>query len=235
MQWIASFSALSFILVLGACASTPDNPDPYEAINRPIYGFNRTVDKAVLKPLAKGYDWLVPTPVDTRIDSFFSNLDDLTVMSNALLQAKFRQAWSDFGRFGINSTLGVLGLFDVASHWGLEKHDEDFGQTLAVWGWESSAYLMVPFLGPSTTRDLGGRVVDGATTGWTQWLESDRAKIGVLALDTINQRASLFDVEKMLEESLDEYQYLRDAYLQRREYLIYDGSPPELEDPDAAD
>lgn len=231
MSWKALLP-ISLLTWLTACASTPDNPDPYESFNRPVYSFNRTVDKALLKPVAQGYDWLMPKVVDNRIDNFFSNLEDISVMANSLLQGKFEQAWSDFGRFGINSTLGVLGLFDVATHWGLEKHDEDFGQTFAVWGWQQSAYLMLPFLGPSTTRDLSGKGVNSFTTSWTRAIDDDEVKWGLFGLEVIDERAALLDAEKILQESLDEYQYLRDAYLQRREYLIYDGAPPELPDPD---
>src|SRR3954451_11493938 len=149
-----------FIALLSGCATGTNPRDPFETVNRGIYQFNEGVDKAILKPIAQGYRFVVPQFIRGSISNFFSNINDVVVMLNNVLQGKFTTAYSDFGRIAMNSTLGIVGLFDIASEAGIEKHDEDFGQTLGYWGVQDGPFLMLPFYGPSTVRDTVGRAVD---------------------------------------------------------------------------
>lgn len=215
---------------LSSCA-TVDNPDPLEPMNRRIFAFNNAVDKAILKPLAATYKELAPEPVDQGITNFFSNLNDLSVIANGLLQLKFKQAASDSGRFVINSTLGLLGILDLATHFGYPKHYEDFGQTLGYWGVGSGAYVMLPFLGPSSLRDAAARGVDSFFDPRGYIPGDDDIVMGwylaTTLINVIDLRADIMDVEDVLDAAaLDSYVYMRNAYLQRREYLVNDGAPP---------
>jgi phospholipid-binding lipoprotein MlaA len=204
-----------------------DPQDPWEGFNRGVFEFNQTVDKAVLKPVAEFYQKATPDPVDRSITSFFSNLNDVIVVLNDLLQFKVEQAVSDLGRFVANSTFGVLGLFDVATHFGLEKHDEDFGQTLGYWGMDQGPFLMLPLLGPSTVRDTAGRAGDFAVSPLNVF--DDTTRWAMRGVNTVDTRADLLSVSRIAETAaLDEYVFIRDAYLQRRRYLVYDGNPPPL-------
>ncbi|MAZ65889.1 MAG: ABC transporter [Kangiellaceae bacterium] len=215
---------LSASLVAG-CAANPESPsDPWEPVNRKIYSFNRAVDKAILKPVTLQYDKWIPRPIDARVDSFISNLDDVVVVANDVLQLKMTQGARDTGRLAINSTIGLLGLFDVASSMGLHKNDEDFGQTLGYWGVPTGPYVMLPFLGPSTVRDAVGDTVDGYIALDDIIFEHDIDRVGFRGVELINKRQSFLDQEKLLEESFDEYVFLRDVYLQRREFLVRDGA-----------
>ena len=149
---------LATVLIVSGCTTVPvedaDPADPYESFNRASYGFNSAIDKAVLKPIAKGYDAIIPNPAKVGISNFFSNIGEIPTIVNDMLQGKFLDSLSDSGRFIINSTLGLAGFIDVATDLGLEENDEDFGQTLGVWGFESGAYLVLPFLGPTTVREM---------------------------------------------------------------------------------
>lgn len=232
---ITSFLKIGFlasIIFLTGCATTQYNSevnDPLEGYNRVMYSFNDTVDEAVIKPIAQGYDYIMPDPASKSVSNFFSNLNDITVIANDLLQFKFGQAFYDTGRFVVNSTAGVIGLFDVASSTGLEKHDEDFGQTLGVWGLDTGPYIVWPFIGPSSLRDTVGLVGDYYTDPIT-YVKGPAARNPFLITRIIDKRANLLSAEKVLEEAaLDEYVYIRDAYLQRRQNLVYDGNPPEEE------
>jgi phospholipid-binding lipoprotein MlaA len=196
------------------------NPDPWEGFNRKVYVFNDAVDRAVLKPVAKGYQWLTPDMVETGINNAFANLWELNTIVNDVLQFKLGQAVSDTSRFLVNSTVGLLGLFDVATSMGLEKHEEDFGQTLGYWGVSSGPYVMVPLLGPFTVRDGFGRVVDGQAD-YVANLDYVPTRNELLALRIVDTRASLLEAEKLI--TGDRYTFIRDAYLQRREYLVKDG------------
>jgi phospholipid-binding lipoprotein MlaA len=222
--------AAGFALACSSLAQAGDNPrDPYEGFNRAMYSVNEVVDTAV-KPVAQAYDAGVPLPVKASVGNFFGNVGDLWVGVNNGLQGKAGNAGNDFGRLLINSTVGILGLFDVASELGLEKHDEDFGQTLAVWGVGDGGYLFWPVIGPRTLRDTAGWGVD--TTVDPVWrVYPISVRNSAVALRFVDVRASLLPSDKVVDEAaLDKYSYVRDAYLQRRRSQIYDGRPPRLDD-----
>ncbi len=202
--------------------------DPIEGFNRAMYAFNDKFDRYLLKPVAKGYHAVVPTPVRKSVSNFFSNLHDPGIMLNNLLQAKPKQAASDLGRFVVNSTVGILGLFDVATKWGMEKHNEDFGQTLAKWGVGDGPYLVLPFLGPSSLRDGGGLVVDWQTYPPSA-MEDRSTGDKLIVVEVIDRRAQLLDAGDILDQAAgqDPYIFVREAYRQRRRSLIYDGNPPQ--------
>jgi phospholipid-binding lipoprotein MlaA len=212
--------------VVGGCALGTDPRDPFEPINRGIYSFNEGVDKAILKPAAQAYRAVLPQFVRSSVSNFFSNINDVVVALNNLLQGKFTTAYSDLGRIAINSTIGLLGLFDVASEAGIEKHDEDFGQTLGRWGVGDGPFVMIPIFGPSTGRDLVGRVVDYKTDPVT-YVDPSRNRNQLWGTRAVNRRAELLDASTVLHTAaLDPYEFVRDAYLQRRRNLIHDGAPP---------
>lgn len=214
--------------VLGGCATTGsgDPRDPMEPVNRAIYTFNDGVDTMLVKPAAEIYQGVVPGLVRTGVSNVFSNLNDVIVALNNLLQGKFSSALSDFGRVLLNTTAGLLGIFDVATPAGLEKHDEDFGQTLGWWGIGDGPYIVLPLLGSSNLRDTVGRVGDYKTDPVT-YIDPSHDRNIVQALRIINRRAELLSASRILAvAALDEYEFVRDAYLQRRRNLIYDGNPP---------
>jgi phospholipid-binding lipoprotein MlaA len=212
--------------VLGGCASTNDPRDPLEPLNRGVYKFNDAVDTVLLKPVAEVYQGVVPPIARTGIRNVFNNLNDVIVALNNLLQGKFTEAASDVGRIAINTTAGLLGLFDVASPAGLEKHDEDFGQTLGYWGIGDGPYLVLPILGPRNLRDTGGLVVDSLTDPVT-YIDPSRDRNQAMGLRLVSRRAELLSASQLLSvAALDEYEFVRDAYIQRRRNLIYDGNPP---------
>ena len=206
--------------------------DPLEGFNRAMFAVNEGLDTVLVKPVAQAYDFVVPLPAKAGVGSFFGNIADVRNVLNNALQGKLADAGNDLGRLLINSTVGIFGLFDVASELGLEKHDEDFGQTLAVWGWDDSSFLFWPIIGPRTVRDTGGWVVDAYTDPtWYTLNKSVAARNSLLALRFVDVRASLLPSDKVVEEAaLDKYAYVRDAYLQRRRNQIFDGRPPRLED-----
>lgn len=212
-------------LVLGGCASSHNPKDPLEPLNRGIYKFNDTVDKAIVKPVAKAYKAVIPEPAKNMVRNFFSNLDDVVVMVNNLLQLKFAQAASDGSRVVFNSTFGIFGLFNVTGR--LEKHNEDFGQTLGYWGVGSGPYIVLPFFGPSTVRDSAGLYADGQLSVMRD-IDHIPTRNQAYLTEKISQRAGLLDQENVLNEAaaIDRYAFIRDAYLQRRLSLVYDGDPP---------
>ncbi|WP_024612000.1 VacJ family lipoprotein [Pseudoalteromonas sp. TB64] len=222
------------LLVLAGCAQVPqskvDERDPLQSINRPLYDFNMDVlDAYILRPAAVGYITVTPAPVRRSVVHFTDNITAPVDMINAGLQGKAGNASVSFARFLVNSTVGIFGLFDVASSLGLEVVDEDFGQTLGVWGVGDGAYLMLPAMGPSTARNLTGDVVDGfvlpdiaLTTPQT---------ILVFVLKAVEARASLIPQEGLLNDSLDPYLFVKDIYFQRQIYELYDGNPPIKEEP----
>ncbi len=224
-------------LIISACGIA-NKKDPFEKFNRAMYDLSNDLDMMVVRPAAEIYKAALPGPIDKGISNFFSNLGELTVIANDILQFKFKQAAEDTGRFAVNSTIGILGIFDVASHWGLEKHYEDFGQTLGVWGVAAGPYLYIPGTGPSTIRDATGRGVDFVTDMRTYITDNRAANVSratelfdvvdmSYAAELLDIRADLIDMEAILgEAAIDKYSYIREAYLKRREYLVYDGNPP---------
>jgi phospholipid-binding lipoprotein MlaA len=224
--------ALACITLLGGCASLSNPRDPLEPVNRGIYTFNEAVDTTVLKPAAELYRGILPQFVRTGVHNVFSNINDVIVALNNLLQAKFLNAVSDTGRIVVNTTVGLLGVFDVATHLGLEKHNEDFGQTLGYWGIGDGPYLVLPILGPSSLRDSVGVFVDFKTDPLT-YVDPTRDRNILWGVRAVNRRSELLEASKILETAaLDPYQFVRDAYLQRRRSLVYDGSPPKEQDED---
>jgi phospholipid-binding lipoprotein MlaA len=224
----AALPASLLVAVLAGCA-TPKNPrDPLEPLNRAVYAFNHDLDRVALKPAALAYREVVPTPVRGGITSFFGNFRDVTTAINNLLQLKVAQAASDAGRVAINSTVGILGVFDVASRLGLQKHEEDFGQTLGRWGVADGPYLVLPLLGPSNARDAVGWVGDYFTDPEFYLIEDEPWTWIVFGTRVVNVRANLLEAERLLEQAaVDRYSFLREAYSQRRRNQIYDGNPPE--------
>lgn len=220
------------VSLLSGCATTANNPrDPHESFNRAMFDVNEAVDTVVAKPLAKGYDNVAPLPVKAGVGNFFGNVGDLWVGVNNGLQGKVGDGASNIGRLLINSTVGILGLFDVASEMGIRKHDEDFGQTLAVWGVGDGGYLFLPILGPRTVRDTFGWGVDAYADPVTWGQRNPAVRNSAEAVRFIDIRASLLPADKVVDEAaLDKYAYIRDAYLQRRRSQIYDGRPPKQDD-----
>jgi phospholipid-binding lipoprotein MlaA len=218
--------ALACLFVLGGCATTADNPDPWEGLNRKTFAFNDAVDRAVLKPVAQGYVKVVPGVARTGISNFFSNLEDVGNSLNNILQGKMVDGINDAGRVVLNTTMGIGGLIDVASMNGMEKHNEDFGQTLGWWGVESGPYFVIPLLGPSTARDAPAKFVDPQWY-WPRLLDNDPLYWSLWGLDKVRTRASLLQAEGVLDQAaLDRYTFIRDAWLQRRRSQVYDGNPP---------
>ena len=213
------------LLLLHSCATVEPgqepNPDPWEAWNRPVTSFNLALDKAILRPLAVGYRWITPQFGEDAIGRIFSNVGEISNLFNNLLQGEPLEAGNSTGRFLVNSTLGLGGIFDVANTLGLKKQDpEDFGQTLGVWGVESGPYLVLPFLGPSTLRDGPSRVVDWFLDP-VNYIDENSIMFPINGVELIDLRSSLIENEGLI--SGDVYLFIRDAYLQRREFLIDDG------------
>ena len=219
---------------LAGCATSGGNPaDPLEPFNRAVFAFNDTVDTAVIKPVAKGYRRVVPGILRTGISNFFSNLEDVWTSVNDVLQGKFQQGVDDFGRVLFNSTFGIAGIFDFASELGFEKHNEDFGQTLGSWGVGSGAYLVLPILGPSTIRDGFGLLLD-TRADLVFYIDGVPVHNSLYGVRAIGNRANLLDASSVIEQAaLDKYAFVREAWLQRRRNLVYDGDPPrQPEEPD---
>ncbi len=218
------FIALFHLVACASTSTSPDgqvNRDPLEGINRVVFKFNDGLDRILVKPLAKTYRYITPGFMEKGVSNFFSNLGEVTSLINSGLQGKGKKTAVHSGRFLINSTLGLLGLLDVAKHMGLEKQDaEDFGQTLATWGVTSGPYVVLPFLGPSTLRDGTALPVDMHTDPINH-VEHDKTRYSLQAGKIIELRARLLDSEDLI--SGDRYTFIRDAYLQRRKYLIEDG------------
>ncbi|WP_242467369.1 MlaA family lipoprotein [Thiocapsa imhoffii] len=227
-------------LLLMGCGSSPSRisepRDPLEPFNRAVFRFNSDFDKAFLQPIAKGYRAITPAPVERGVTNFFANISDVTSVVNNILQFKMSRAGSDVGRLFINSTVGVFGFVDVATNVGLPSYKEDFGQTLGYWGLDSGAFIMLPFLGPSSVRDAFGDVGDLFTDplfhlGPLYGFDEEHVYWGLIALRAVDRRANYLTTTQILEDAaLDPYILLRDAYLQRRHYRVHDGNPPDLGD-----
>jgi phospholipid-binding lipoprotein MlaA len=232
-------------ITLAGCASTATTPDdhndPWTGWNHGTQTFNDHLDKAVIKPLAQGYDWITPEFVNKGITNFFSNINDVGVTINDLLQFKVTQTGMDASRFLINTTAGVAGFIDVADMINLPKHKEDFGQTLGYWGVPSGNYLVLPFFGPSSPRDAVGLVGDALFNPLTYvsvfgGAAANAAAAGARVVDITDQRDHLMTTEKIIDEgSVDRYDFIRNSYEQNREYYIHDGEPFENSDPDLND
>jgi len=235
-RWRQRFALLTScaaaLAMTAGCATGPDaNPkDPLEPLNRGVMRVNDEVDKYVLKPVAQAYDFALPSPVQIAVSNFFSNISDVYSAANNLMQGKPTRAVEDSMRVIFNSTLGIGGLIDIATPAGLPKYKEDFGQTLGVWGVPPGPYLVLPVFGPSSVRDTAGmlvdRVMDPSAYVYPVWVRNSFTGVRL-----VSTRAQLLGVSNLLEQAaLDRYSFLRDAYLQRREYQIYDGNPPRHEE-----
>lgn len=215
-------------IALVACSSAPpkNEQDPWEDTNRDIQSFNDTVDDYVMKPVAEGYRWVMPEVADTGVTNFFSNLDDIGVFVNDILQAKWTQGGQDLGRFLVNTVAGVGGFVDVASELELPKHKEDFDQTLGYWGVPPGPYLVLPFFGPGSPRHVFGRIGDSATNP-VNYVAPGFGSVLSGALNATDQRADLLSVGKIADQAAtDRYEFIRNAYLQERNYQINDGNVP---------
>jgi phospholipid-binding lipoprotein MlaA len=225
LQSLTSALLIASVFSTG-CAGARNPNDPLEPMNRGIYRFNDTVDRAVIKPVAKGYNSVMPSAGKSMVSNFFSNLDDIMVTVNDLLQFKLVQGYSDAMRFLVNSTVGVFGLIDVASTGGLKKHDEDFGQTLGKWGVGSGPYIVIPIIGPSSVRDGIGFYAD-LYLDPMYYIDDMSTRNLAYATQKFTRRAELLDKEQVMDEALiDRYQFIRDIYLLQRKNLVYDGNPP---------
>lgn len=219
------------VLLVSGCASRPHNPDdPLEGYNRAMFSFNEGVDKALLRPAAQAYEAVTPELVRTGVGNVFSNIGDVWVGVNNLLQGKVGDGMSDLMRFGINTVFGIFGIFDVATEAGLPKHDEDLGQTLAVWGVGNGPYVVLPLLGPRTARDAVATPVD-MQGGALIPIDHVRTRNSLIALRVVHGRSMLLGADRTLDEQIDKYAFVRDAYLQQRRFKVHDGNPPlEYED-----
>jgi len=225
-------------LLLSACATTeqktaPSPRDPYERMNRSVYRFNDNMDRAFLKPAAKGYRAVVPSVARKGIGNALSNLSYTTTLANDVLQLKLKRAVEDIVRLLFNTTVGLGGLWDPATKMGIPRNDEDFGQTLGHWGVPPGPYLMLPFFGPATVRDTPGLAVDLLVTDGSHYIEEDKIRYSVLAIDVLDHRVALLPLDETLAGTYDPYAFIRNAYLQRRDFLVKDGDVEEepLEDP----
>lgn len=223
-------------LCLSGCASLPSGkPDPrdrFERFNRAVYKFNTVLDHAILRPVARGYTKITPAPVRNSVNNFMINLTYPTTIINEFLQGKGNDGVSDSARLVVNTLFGIGGLFDPASKMGLDKHDQDFGQTLGHWGVHSGPYLMLPLLGPSSVRDTIGLLPDEYTT-FRAYIRDPYVRWGLYVVDKVNTRSQLLDTDKVIDSAYDPYAFVRNAWLQRREYLIHPDAAPtdDLTDP----
>lgn len=241
LRRVAATTSVALVAVLSGCATTQNAAsdvaetmrsrfakyDPLEPVNRVIYKFNDAVDKAVVKPIAQGYMAVVPTQVRYCVTNVFGNIGDAPTSLNNLLQGKIKEAGSDMCRVAINSTIGIFGCFDVASKWGFEKHNEDFGQTLGRYGVPAGPYIVIPLLGPSTLRDAAALFAVDARIDPVRYINDIPVRNELYGLRLVDRRVQLLDTTNLLETAaLDPYIFIRDAYLARRRSLVFDGNPP---------
>lgn len=222
MRLIAISATLISTLMLPACIHKGTNPaDPYEPINREIHKFNMAFDATFLKPPAKLYKAVLPAPIRSGINNAYNNVAMIPTVANDLLQAEWRYAIKDTWRFGINSTFGIAGIFDVADpHFGLPPHYNDMGLTFAKWGDKKSPYIVIPLLGPSTIRDGMGMIFDYTVLSPYVYINNDAVIWGLAALRYVDLRSQMFETERLMDQALDKYAFLRDAYLQHRNFRI---------------
>lgn len=239
---VRALAATVCVVVMSGCATTGGNPDdPLEGYNRAMFSFNEQVDKAVLRPVAQAYKTVTPTPVRTGVGNVFGNIGDVWIGANNFLQGKVEAGISDWMRFLVNSSFGLLGMLDVASEMGFRKNDEDFGQTLAVWGVGEGPFVVLPLFGPKTLRDAAMMPVDSLGDG-VMAINHVPTRNSLLGLRLVDGRARLLGIDKTLDEgTLDKYGFARDFYLQQRRYKVFDGAPPleyenfdDFDDADAA-
>src|SRR3990170_774017 len=223
LKWVL-FGCFIIINITGCATSKfpSSNPqdDPYEHFNRKVFAFNMAVDRAFFRPVARVYDAVLPWPVKTGVRNFFGNIGDVTSVANEILQLHFAQVVADLARIVINTTIGIGGLFDVAASLGLEKDKEDFGLTLASWGSKNTPYLVLPFLGPYTLREAVGMPIDYFLLSVWPYLKANALFYGVRTTYYVQYRASLLAGDKIVDQAFDPYIFVRDAYLQRRAYLV---------------
>ena len=208
-------------MVLGTSAVASSEQDPLEAINRPIFAFNDTLDRFALRPLAQGYDYVMPAPAQRGVSNFFANLYDVTTTLNALLQFRFAGAAQSGGRFLVNTTLGIGGIFDVATPMGIRPYRSDFGQTLAIWGVPEGPYLMLPVFGPRTVRSGAGTLMDTFALSIPPHVDDRSVRNTLWGVELIHGRARLLESDQLI--SGDRYIFVRDAYLQQRKVFVNDG------------
>ncbi|MBK5513001.1 MULTISPECIES: VacJ family lipoprotein [unclassified Pseudomonas] len=223
MRWsnqLAQLCVCASVLLVPFAAQAASEDDPWESVNRPIYQFNDFVDTYALKPIAQGYDYVTPQFLEDGIHNMFRNVGDVTNLFNNVLQAKPHAAGVDTARILLNTTFGLAGFFDVGTKMGLNRSDEDFGQTLGHWGVGSGPYVMLPLLGPSTLRDAPSKIVDGYT-GPYPYINDIPVRNSVFGLNIVDTRASLLSAEKLING--DKYIFIRNAYLQNREFKVKDG------------
>jgi phospholipid-binding lipoprotein MlaA len=212
---------IAIIITAGCAPKKPaDHQDPFEAYNRAMFDFNRTIDKLTIKPVAEVYDAILPNPVKTGVSNFFDNLDETSTVANDLLQLKIGWAIADTWRFIFNSTLGIGGLFDVATHFRLKRREQDLGLTFARWGMKNSSYFVIPILGPSTIRDGIGLLIDYRYLMVYSYVHPWEAELGLSGTNFIRLRVDLLPTDELIERAFDPYILVRNAYLQRRKYLI---------------
>ena len=223
MRWsnrLARLCVCASVMLVPFIAQAASEDDPWESINRPIFRFNDMLDTYALKPLAQGYQAITPQFLEDGIHNMFRNIGDVGNLANDVLQVKPQAAGVDTARLMFNTTFGVLGFFDVGTRMGLQRNDEDFGQTLGYWGVGSGPYVMLPFLGPSTLRDAPSRYVDSYAEPY-RYMNDIPARNMAIGMDVIDTRASLLSTEKLI--SGDKYVFIRNAYLQNREFKVKDG------------
>ncbi|OIO71027.1 MAG: hypothetical protein AUJ56_05060 [Zetaproteobacteria bacterium CG1_02_49_23] len=221
---------LLLLSVVSGCATVQNDYDPIQKVNRVTDSFNNNLDKMTLKPLAKGYRVVTNQPIRDGVSNFFDNATYMNTVLNSFLQGKVTQGFSDFGRFVVNTTVGIGGIADVATSMGMEKHQEDLGQTLAVWGFTQGAYIEYPLLGPNSVRNTPDFVTSTGTDAlfWASFALAPVVTIPLTVLKFVDKRSRLEEAANMRDElALDSYIFTREAWRQHRQYLIYDGHPPE--------
>jgi phospholipid-binding lipoprotein MlaA len=219
-------AALAAVFLLGGCATAPSKVDPLEPMNRVMYDIHDVADTVIMKPIAQAYEAVVPAIIRKGITNAFNNIDDFISAINDLLQGKLEKAGNDMGRVLLNTTWGILGINDLASDLGIERGNEDFGQTFAVWGFPQGPYLFIPIIGPSTVRDGTGLLVR-IWIGPVGYIPNVPVRNSLYGLGAVDLRAQALETGALIDQAaLDKYTFIRNAYLQRRRYLIYDGKPP---------
>jgi phospholipid-binding lipoprotein MlaA len=226
------------LTLFSGCATTGriSDGDPFEGFNRGAYNFNKSIDKHLFNPIAEVYDALLPKVVNEGVNNIFSNMNDISVIANDILQFKIGQAFSDLARFVLNSSLGLAGFFDVSTKMGLAKHREDFGQSLARWGFDSGPFLVIPLLGPTTLRNATSLIVDGVLLSPTTYIRDTGYSSGLMALQYIDFKADLLSTSELLGiAAVDEYGFLKSVFLQYRDNLVYDRGEDDIPEVESTD